>query len=57
MGAVHDLAEALVGDIAPAQGIDDAAKRRLEREAMDCIVNQLGNNEVSFSGLHLRTYP
>jgi putative hydrolase of HD superfamily len=38
---VHDLAEALVGDIAPGQGIDRATKQRLEAEAMTTIAGYL----------------
>jgi len=46
MGLVHDLAEAVVGDIAPSQGVDEERKRMLEREAMDGILEDLGDNEV-----------
>jgi putative hydrolases of HD superfamily len=50
---VHDLAEALVGDIAPGQGVDKATKRRLEDDAMNTIVGHL-NAENSALGRHVR---
>jgi len=46
MALVHDLAEALVGDIAPSQGVDEQVKIKLEKEAMATILNDLGDNEV-----------
>lgn len=36
---VHDLAESLVGDIAPADGISKEEKHRREKEAMDKIIS------------------
>jgi putative hydrolases of HD superfamily len=42
MALIHDLAEALVGDIAPSDGISDAEKYRRESEAMKEIQVMLG---------------
>jgi putative hydrolase of HD superfamily len=54
IAVVHDLAEALVGDIAPGQGVDKATKQRLEADAMNTIVGHLNaNNEVL--GEHVRS--
>ncbi|KAJ7572082.1 HD domain-containing protein [Mycena floridula] len=39
ISVVHDLAEAQVGDIAPAEGIRKPEKRRLEEEAMQNFVH------------------
>lgn len=44
MALVHDMAEALVGDITPDCGIPEEEKNRLETEAMDTIRKILGNN-------------
>jgi len=41
MAAVHDLAEAQVGDIAPREGIPKAEKCRLEAEAMENLVHEM----------------
>jgi putative hydrolase of HD superfamily len=38
MGLIHDLAESIVGDIAPGQGISDDEKRKLEEQAMKTIM-------------------
>jgi putative hydrolase of HD superfamily len=53
MALVHDLAEAIVGDIAPSQGVSPENKMRLEREAMQSIVQTLGDNPAArlISGL------
>jgi putative hydrolase of HD superfamily len=53
IAVVHDLAEALVGDIAPGQGVDKATKQRLEDDAMNTIVGHL-NAENSALGQHVR---
>ncbi|KAJ2645945.1 hypothetical protein IWW40_005774, partial [Coemansia sp. RSA 1250] len=45
MALVHDLAEALVGDITPFDGIDKQEKAARERQAMREIVQTLGNSE------------
>ncbi|KAJ2448036.1 hypothetical protein EV183_005620, partial [Coemansia sp. RSA 2336] len=47
MALVHDLAEALVGDITPFDGIDKQEKAVRERQAMREIVHTLGNSEVA----------
>ncbi|KAI0306017.1 HD domain-containing protein [Multifurca ochricompacta] len=44
MAAVHDLAEAQVGDIAPREGIPKVEKRRLEAEAMQNFVHEMLHN-------------
>jgi putative hydrolase of HD superfamily len=54
IAVVHDLAEALVGDIAPGQGVDKDTKRRLEDDAMNTIVGHLNNAENSALGQHVR---
>jgi putative hydrolase of HD superfamily len=41
MALLHDLGEAYVGDITPHDGMDRAAKHRLEREAVERIVGKL----------------
>lgn len=43
MAIVHDLAEALVGDITPHDGVSNEKKHELEQKAMDTICNTLGN--------------
>ncbi|KAJ1861163.1 hypothetical protein LPJ78_005502, partial [Coemansia sp. RSA 989] len=47
MALVHDLAEALVGDITPFDGIGKQEKAARERQAMREIVQTLGNSEVA----------
>ena len=44
MALVHDMAEALVGDITPACGVTEEEKNRRETEAMQSIKEMLGNN-------------
>ena len=41
MALIHDLAEALVGDITPPDNIPSAVKHAREREAMDYITTEL----------------
>ncbi|CAH0478144.1 unnamed protein product [Peronospora belbahrii] len=43
MAIVHDLAESLVGDITPHDGVAEEEKHRMEKEALDEICNTLGN--------------
>ncbi|CAI5715909.1 unnamed protein product [Peronospora effusa] len=43
MAIVHDLAESLVGDITPYDGVTEEDKHRMEKEAMDEICNTLGD--------------
>lgn len=46
MALVHDLAECIVGDITPYDGISTAEKHRREREAMERLAAMLGDGEV-----------
>lgn len=46
LSVVHDLAEALVGDIAPFQQVSKQEKRGLEESALDTICGQIGNDEI-----------
>lgn len=39
---VHDIAEAIVGDITPSDGVPKAEKSRMEREALDQMCALLG---------------
>ncbi|KXN66598.1 hypothetical protein CONCODRAFT_80447 [Conidiobolus coronatus NRRL 28638] len=41
---VHDLAEAIVGDIAPSAGISKEEKQQLEMDAMHTFINNLENS-------------
>ncbi|KAA8522813.1 hypothetical protein F0562_009236 [Nyssa sinensis] len=43
MAIVHDIAEAIVGDIAPSDGIPKSEKSRREREALDHMCKVLGD--------------
>ncbi|KAJ9162829.1 hypothetical protein P3X46_022571 [Hevea brasiliensis] len=51
MAIVHDIAEAIVGDITPSDGISKAQKSRQEREALDhmckLLRGGLGANEIN----------
>ncbi|KAH9314642.1 hypothetical protein KI387_023269, partial [Taxus chinensis] len=42
MAIVHDIAEAIVGDIAPSDGIPKEEKSRRERNALDEMCQMLG---------------
>lgn len=42
MAIVHDIAEAIVGDITPSDGIPKMEKSRREREALEHMCNLLG---------------
>lgn len=42
MAIVHDIAEAIVGDITPSDGISKLEKNRREKEALDHMCNLLG---------------
>lgn len=44
MALVHDMAEALVGDITPSCGVSEEEKNRRETEAMQLIRDTLGDN-------------
>ncbi|KAF4319295.1 hypothetical protein BBO99_00004819 [Phytophthora kernoviae] len=43
MAIVHDLAESLVGDITPHDGVAEEDKHRMEKEALDEICSKLGD--------------
>ncbi|RKP25495.1 HD domain-containing protein [Syncephalis pseudoplumigaleata] len=45
MAIVHDLAEAIVGDITPHAGVSKEEKHRMEQDAMERIRDMLGNTE------------
>jgi putative hydrolase of HD superfamily len=53
IAVVHDLAEALVGDIAPGQGVDKATKRLLEADAINSIVGHMSADNAPL-GQHVR---
>nr|XP_043624124.1 5'-deoxynucleotidase HDDC2-like [Erigeron canadensis] len=42
MAIVHDIAEAIVGDITPSDGVPKAEKSRLEKEALEHMCKLLG---------------
>nr|GEU86407.1 HD domain-containing protein 2 isoform X2 [Tanacetum cinerariifolium] len=42
MAIVHDIAEAIVGDITPSDGVPKAEKSRMEKEALDNMCKLLG---------------
>lgn len=44
MALVHDMAEALVGDITPSCGVSEEEKNRRETMAMETIKEMLGDN-------------
>jgi putative hydrolase of HD superfamily len=46
MALVHDLAESIVGDITPYDGISGEEKNRRERGAMERLAALLGDGEV-----------
>ncbi|KAF1980208.1 hypothetical protein BU23DRAFT_548394 [Bimuria novae-zelandiae CBS 107.79] len=55
MALVHDMAEALVGDITPVDGVAKEEKSRRESETMDYICNNLlGQYEDGSQGRELR---
>ncbi|KAG5563837.1 hypothetical protein RHGRI_000139 [Rhododendron griersonianum] len=45
MAIVHDIAEAIVGDITPSDGVPKQEKSRLEREAIDYMSKLLGGGQ------------
>lgn len=53
MALVHDMAEALVGDITPACGISEDEKNRRETEAMQLIKETLGDNPFGLEAQQL----
>ncbi|XP_061992052.1 uncharacterized protein LOC133710087 [Rosa rugosa] len=44
---VHDIAEAIVGDITPADGVPKAEKNRREQEAIDHMCKLLGGGSIA----------
>jgi putative hydrolase of HD superfamily len=46
MALAHDLAESVVGDITPYDGVSTDEKHRREREAMQRLAAMLGDDEV-----------
>ncbi|CAM9920724.1 unnamed protein product [Ectocarpus sp. 12 AP-2014] len=53
LAMVHDLAEALAGDIAPFQNVSKEDKRRLEEEGLDKICATIGSDPIE-EGQHRR---
>jgi 5'-deoxynucleotidase YfbR-like HD superfamily hydrolase len=49
LALVHDVAEAIVGDIAPCDGVPKEEKSRLEAAAMQTIKNMLGEHTAAGS--------
>ncbi|KAJ1667557.1 hypothetical protein EV178_001286 [Coemansia sp. RSA 1646] len=45
MAIVHDLAESLVGDITPHDGVSKEQKRKMEEDGMSQLVQTLGMSE------------
>ena len=55
MCLIHDMAEALVGDITPVDGISKPEKSRREAETMDYLTQQLlGNVNGGHAGADIR---
>jgi len=55
MALIHDMAESLVGDITPLDGISSAEKRRREEATMDYLCKSLlGNVNGGLSGEEIR---
>lgn len=46
LAVVHDLAEALAGDIAPFQKVSKEEKRRLEEEGLEKITATIGSDPI-----------
>lgn len=53
MALVHDMAEALVGDITPTCGVSEEEKNRRETEAMQLIRDTLGDNPFGLEAQQL----
>lgn len=45
MAIVHDIAEAIVGDITPSDGVPKSEKSRMEQEALAHMCNLLGDGD------------
>ena len=57
IAVVHDLAESLVGDLAPHHGVSKEEKARLEQAAMERICGTIGDAGISEEILgHFRDY-
>lgn len=55
LALVHDMAEALVGDITPVDGVSKPEKSRREEETMDYLCTQLlGNVDGGVAGKTIR---
>lgn len=55
MALIHDMAESLVGDITPVDGVAKREKSRREAETMDYLCKDLlGNVHGGASGKHIR---
>ena len=46
LAVVHDLAEALAGDIAPFQKVTKEEKRRLEEDGLEKICATIGSDSI-----------
>jgi len=46
MALLHDLAESIIGDITPLDGVDEDEKRRMEEKAIHGILGVLPNDEA-----------
>lgn len=53
MALVHDMAEAIVGDITPACGVSEDEKHRREMMAMQAIRDILGDNPLGLEAQEL----
>lgn len=53
LAVVHDLAEALAGDIAPFQKVSKEEKRRLEEEGMAKICATIGRDPIGMAIYHM----
>nr|CAD1840246.1 unnamed protein product [Ananas comosus var. bracteatus] len=53
MAIVHDIAEAIVGDITPSDGVPKLEKSRMEKEALDHMCNLLGGGSRALSWRHI----
>ena len=54
MALIHDMAESIVGDITPVEGVSKAEKSRRESEAMDYISERLLGHVPGLSGQRIR---
>ena len=54
MALIHDMAEALVGDITPVDGVPKAEKNRRETETMDYLCTSLLGNAANQQAQEIR---